>query len=244
MLNGVINMEQELRRRVTQLQKCEGIDLSAMYLGDDHMSQLRSLGVQPDNLASNMMRIVSKIASTGIGEKQSASHVLLAAARDPTAVMAGSQFVQSKFNRFRQMRFRGEPITAGDLLSEKEVQTEVFPCFLMGGAMLLDAKDGSIVSNKLRVQGLTAAHVATTLAQMGCFVVFASHEACELASPTDGTMRVLLGAAKEVSVPKVRRRGGGEGRGLLRFFLPTAIFVNSPTARFDHRVTGPRRGGG
>ena len=80
--------------------------------------------------------------------------------------------------------------------------------------MLFNADDGSIAGNKLREEGLTAEQMATTLAQMGCFVVFASREACDLASPTEGTVRVLLGAEKEVSVPKVCRRGG-----LLRFFF-------------------------
>ena len=105
-----------------------------------------------------------------------------------------------------------------------QVQTEVLPCYLMDGAMLFNADDGSIAGNKLREEGLTAEQMATTLAQMGCFVVFASREACDLASPTEGTVRVLLGAEKEVPVPKVRRR-----RGLLRFFflplsrVPSAI---------------------
>ena len=100
---------------------------------------------------------------------------------------------------------------------------------------------------------LTAEQTATTLAQMGCFVVFASREACDLASPTEGTVRVLLGAEKEVSVPKVRRR-----RGLLRFIfillsrvrsavLYLYIFYNLAArarALITPHVSGPRRGRG
>ena len=121
MLNGVIEMEQDLRKEITRLRKGDGLDFVGMYLGDC-TSQLDSLGVQPTH-ASDMIQATIKISSTGIGEKQAAVHVLLAAARDPTAVMARGQFVPTKFNRFVQLRFNEKRITIDDLLKQKEVQS-------------------------------------------------------------------------------------------------------------------------
>ena len=77
--------------------------------------------------------------------------------------------------------------------------------------MVFDAAaEGRVVCNKFKLPGLGLEEGAEALAARGCLVAFASREVCELEEGEGeegggggGGIRVLVGAAGEVAVPKV-----------------------------------------
>ena len=85
-------------------------------------------------------------------EKQPAEHILLAATRDPAALLADGGFGRyggPALNRFERMS-----VTVGGVLAQKQQMTEVAPCFVMRGAMVVGAAGGRIACNKFVVEGL------------------------------------------------------------------------------------------
>lgn len=142
-------------------------------------------------------------------EKQPAEHILLAAARDPAALLEDGAFGRyggPALNRFERMS-----ITVGGVLAQKQQMTEVAPCFVMRGAMVVGAAGGRIACNKFVVEGLGLEALAEALAARGCLVVYASAEVCRLEGPgaEAGVLCVLVGSAGEAAVPKVGGGGGG-----------------------------------
>ena len=75
--------------------------------------------------------------------------------------------------------------------------------FIMDGAMIVDAATELISYNKFVVEGLGLDELAEALAARGCLVVYAPGEVCQLEGGEARALRVLVGAAGEVAMPKV-----------------------------------------
>jgi len=99
-----------------------------------------------------------------------------------------------KYNRFPRMG-----VTVHDVLVNKEDQTEVLPCFIMDGAMIVDAAAELISYNKFVVEGLGLDELAEALAARGCLVVYAPGEVCQLEGGEARALRVLVRGVEEFS---------------------------------------------
>ena len=114
LLAGVVGEEQKLRQQITQLQKGEGVDLAAAYLGGLDLEG--ATGV-PAEIASDLLKMMLKVVKGGIGEKTSAMHMLCVVTRDAAALVAEGEYGDPKLNRFEQMA-----VTIRDILEPAVAQ--------------------------------------------------------------------------------------------------------------------------
>lgn len=103
-----------------------------------------------------------------------------------------SNYGTDTYNRFPRMG-----ITVRDVLANGEDQTEVLPCFIMDGAVIVDAATELICYNKFVVEGMGLEELAEALAARGCLVVFAPAKVCQLEGGEKGALRVLVNRGLE-----------------------------------------------
>ena len=93
-----------------------------------------------------VLEMGAKVAREGIGEKTPAKGMLFVVG-DAARLMDGTlgNCGNPKLNKFRDGALE---VTVFDFLSDKEVRTEVLPCFGMDKAMVICGATGRILANK------------------------------------------------------------------------------------------------
>lgn len=157
-------------------------------------------------VADALLKVASRVATKGIGEKQKAKGFLFIAGEAKQLLTKGCIGNLGRFNKYE-----AHYVTVFDVVSDGEAQRFVYPDFISDGAMIIDGRDGRILGHGYTVtanlqyaskQGGKRHEAASASSQTGpCFVVKASEDVCSVDGVCSGCFGVFNGCKEAVEVP-------------------------------------------
>ena len=197
----------------------QNFDLDAGFIFDDlGRPQLRvGFSEAPESctveVINAVLRVASKVATKGVGEKQPAKgFLLIIGEREQLMGNDLGRPPKSKFNMFS-----GKGLTITRFEKDGAAQRYVHPAFTTDGAMIIDGTTGEILASNYTVtanlaDGSTAGgkkhQAASAIAQRGpCFVIKCSEDSCSVDGQSHGDFGVFNGT-KEADKVRVKTASG------------------------------------
>ena len=170
------------------------------------------------------LRVASKVATKGVGEKQPAKgFLIIIGEREQLMGNKLGKPPEPKFNMFCD-----NSVSIDDVEKQGAAQRYVYPAFTTDGAMIIDGTTGEILASNYTVtanlaDGSTAGgkkhQAASAIAQGGpCFVIKCSEDSCSVDGQAHGDFGVFIGT-KEAGMVRVK----GSNPAKVEFYMHIAV---------------------
>ena len=152
------------------------------------------------------LRVVSKIATKGVGEKEPAKGFLIILGDGGQLMEEGNEF--GKPPRPELNPFIGKELTIYDVESSGAAQRYAYPTFITDGAIVINGRDGEILASNYTITclqnhpGSTAGgkkhEAASSIAQAGFFVIKCSEDSCSIDGRAHGQFGMVVRGGSRV----------------------------------------------